>query len=281
MIQHAATAGYRDFQACFNLRDLEMSNQKKHLFICGCPRSGTTALWQLMVAHPKIVLGVERYVLLSFKKGLIEPALFAKEKFFDLQPNETFYTNLVEFSAYYTEAARNFSEATWVGDKVPTLYLDYGGIEANFDNAHILYIARNIVDVAGSYQKRATNVDDHTWSPDRDYRRAVHDWRASLRTTLDFLGNEERHSNLKVIFYEDLFLQPADLAPIFDWLELPVIDSVTERYKRLLAQSRNLDTRRGDALNSLQRQHITLNAPFALYRQLLDKRLSLAPSPIP
>src|ERR1051325_7655702 len=138
-----------------------MRGQKKRfLFICGCPRSGTTALWRLMVAHPKIVLGIERYVLLSFHHGALNPLLFEKSKFFDLQPGETFYSDLVAFNRYYLQAQDSYDSATWVGDKAPPLYHDYAGIEENFENAHIIYSVRNIIDIAGSYQKRATDPDD-------------------------------------------------------------------------------------------------------------------------
>ena len=247
---------------------------KKYLFVCGCPRSGTTALWHLLTAHPQIVLGIERYILLAYKKGSLQPALFEESKFFDLQPDETYYSDLVKYNKYYQLAADKYRDATWIGDKIPPLDLDYGAIEANFENAHILYIVHNIIDVAASYQKRANDPNDATWNPTRNYRKAVHDWHHSLRETLRFHA-EARRTSIKIVLYDDLFLQSSDLGPIFDWLGLGVTSGVLNRDRALLARSKQLDNQRGDGLNSAQRQYLAVTAPFGLYRQVIDRRLSL------
>ena len=254
-----------------------MKPEKKYLFVCGCPRSGTTALWRLMITHPEIVLGIERYVHLAFKRGSIKPDLFEKSKFFELRAGETYYTDLVKYNSYYAAAEQRFEQAAWVGDKIPPLDLDYAGIEANFENAHILCIVRNIIDVAGSYQTRAKDPNDDTWSAARDYRRAVHDWHHSLRATLHLLALENRRTSVQVVLYDDLFLQRADLQPLFQWLGLEIPHSVDEQYRNLLARSHQLETGRGDGLNSAQRQYIAATAPFGLYRQLLERRLVLPP----
>ncbi|HEX3864591.1 MAG TPA: sulfotransferase [Stellaceae bacterium] len=250
---------------------------KKYLFVCGCPRSGTTALWRLIAEHPQIVLGVERYAHLAFKKGGINPDLFEKKRFFDLRPGDTFYQTF-DFNSYYDVVARRrFDDAIWVGDKLPLLDLDYKGVEENFERAHLLYIVRNIIDVAGSYQKRAEDPTDDTWNATLDYRRAVHDWYKSIKATLEFLALKNRRTQVSVILYDDLFLQRADLGCIFDWLNLSVDKSLNDQYDRLLARSNELDARRGDCLNSAQRQYISMHAPFGLYRQLLEKRLIVPP----
>jgi len=257
-----------------------VTKQRKHLFICGCPRSGTTALWSLMVAHPAIALGVERYILLCYQKNKISPVLFDKSKFFDLQPGETFYSDLFSFNPYYRTIEKRFENALWVGDKAPTLYLDYNGVEHNFENAHILFISRNIIDVAGSYQKRATDKTDGSWNASRDYRRAVSDWNESLKLTLEFFNTGGRRTTIHVISYEELFLEEADLRPLFETLELDVTSSVRDEYRRLLGRSAQLDAARGDALNSSQRCYITTHASFGLWRHLLPRRLALSKSDI-
>lgn len=254
------------------------SVQKRYLFVCGCPRSGTTALWRLMVAHPDIVLGIERYVHFAFGKSKIKPDLFEKPKFYRIQPGETYYDDLSRYNTYYADAEQRFDQAAWVGDKIPPLDLDYAGIEANFENAHILYIVRNIIDVSGSYQRRAGDDSDVTWSADRDYRKAVSDWHHSIRATLHLLDFVERRTSIQVILYDDLFLQRADLRPIFDWLDLEVPQLVEEQYRNLLVRSGQLESQRGDGLNSMQRQYISTTAPFGLYRKLLEKRLLLSAS---
>jgi hypothetical protein len=245
---------------------------KKFLFVCGCPRSGTTALWRLMVAHPRIVLGVERYVLFAHQKNKLTPELYEKQKFFDLQPKETFYKNLVEFSRYYETAFKRFDRAEWVGDKIPLLFSRYEDIETMMPGANIIFIVRNIIDVAASYQKRA---DLGTWSKDKDYKQAVAEWRQSIERTLEFTANKDRKIRVHVISYEDLFLQTADLRPLFDRLDLDVASEVQTQYRKLIEKSDQLDANRGDGLTSSKRQYVALNAPFAEYRDILDRRLIL------
>jgi hypothetical protein len=250
--------------------------EKNFLFICGCARSGTTALWRLMVSHPKIVLGVERYVLLGNQKWRsLTPELFEKEKFFDLQPKETFYKSLSAHS-YYEIARERFDDAQWIGDKIPHLFQKYDQVEAAIPGAHYIFIVRNIIDVAGSYQKRA---ETGSWKPARDYTRAVYDWQQSIETTLRFAAKRGVKNNVHIISYEELYLQAADLRPLFAKLGLEVVPSVRAQYRKLTDKSVELEKRRGDALTSAKRHYIALNAPFDAFREILQQRLVLSPSP--
>jgi hypothetical protein len=43
----------------------------------------------------------------------------------------------------------------------------------------------------------------------------------------------------------------------------------------LIEKSDQLDANRGDGLTSSKRQYVALNAPFAEYRDILDRRLIL------
>ena len=177
-----------------------------------------------MSAHPKIVLGVERYVLLANqKRNRFSPELFEKDKFFDLQPRETFYKEL-NAGGYYEVARRRFDDALWVGDKIPHLFQKYDEVDAALPGAHYIYIVRNIIDVAGSYQKRA---DTGSWKETRDYARAVLDWRHSIEATLKFTARmTTSKSRVHIISYEELYLQAANLEPLFAKLGLEVIPEV-------------------------------------------------------
>ena len=248
----------------------------KNLFICGCPRSGTTALWRLMVTHPSIVLGVERYVSLTFRKGAFSPDLFNFDKFFKIEPGQTFYQDLVGFNRYYEEARARFPAAVWIGDKSPPLFKLYDEIDEKFEHAHILFIVRNIYDVAASFQKRANNVEDKTWDAARNYKRAITDWHESLRTTGNFLEKNGRRTKLTILSYEDIFTQRCNITAIFDLLELDLPPVVEREYKALLHRSTQLESGRGDVLTSAERNYISLNSPFGLYREIYKSRLPLA-----
>ncbi|NEP86465.1 MAG: sulfotransferase [Okeania sp. SIO2C2] len=66
-------------------------NYWKYLFVCGCARSGTTAITKLLNAHPLIAIGVERYKHYA-KQDLIHklsPALFKLSVFFDIREEQT------------------------------------------------------------------------------------------------------------------------------------------------------------------------------------------------
>ena len=136
-------------------RDELLPSQKRHLFVCGCPRSGTTALQLLLVSHPRIVLGAERYSILARKGKGLHPDLFTKNRFFDIRPRDTFY-DAAKYRSYYDALKPRFDDAAWVGDKAPWLFYSLDYINREFPSAHIIVIVRrNPQDVASSYQVRA------------------------------------------------------------------------------------------------------------------------------
>jgi hypothetical protein len=227
-----------------------------------------------MVSHPQIVLGVERYVLLANqKRNNFSSKLFEKNKFFDLQPRETFYRDL-SAHGYYETARKRFDDALWVGDKIPHLFQKYDEVEAAMPGAHYIFIVRNIIDVAGSYQKRA---ETGSWKEARDYKRAVNDWRQSIETTLKFTAKADLKSRVHIISYEELYLQVANLRPLFAKLGLEVVPEVQAQYRKLTDKSVELEKRRGDTLTSAKRHYIALNAPFDAFKEILQQRLVLSP----
>jgi hypothetical protein len=228
-----------------------------------------------MVSHPKIVMGVERYVLLANqKKNGFSPNLFEKEKFFDLQPRETFYTEL-NANGYYKIARERFDDAQWVGDKIPHLFQKYDDVNAAIPEAHYIFIVRNIIDVAGSYQKRA---DTGSWKENRDYTRAVVDWRHSIEETLRFTANDDVKPRVHIISYEELYLQAVNLEPLFAKLDLEVVPEVKALYRKTIEKSVDLEKRRSDSLTSAKRHYISLNAPFDAFKEILERRLVLPPA---
>src|SRR3954447_8348170 len=107
------------------------AGERRYLFVIGCPRSGTTALWQLLVKHPNIVLGVERYGTRFFGPDFLDPTLFEFERFFRIEPGDTFYPDL-SVTSDYESMRRRFGRAKYVGDKIPYLYRFLPQLEAAF-----------------------------------------------------------------------------------------------------------------------------------------------------
>ena len=88
---------------------------RKYLFICGTPRSGTSALVILIGAHSKLALGIERfkyYLNKPNREKWLGTYLFTKSRFFDfsdgatnVKPNENnFYTN------YYASLEEKYNQ---------------------------------------------------------------------------------------------------------------------------------------------------------------------------
>jgi Sulfotransferase family len=222
-------------------------------------------MWQLMTAHSEVVLGFERYLRVQNK---LLPPLFESGHFFDTKHGTE------ELKEYFSSAQKRFERATFVGDKIPALYMHYDKIEANFPNAEIIFLLRNIIDVATSYEARRKDANDH-WQ--RDYRRAVKEWGQSINSTRRFRAKKSDRVRIHVVSYEELWLEPVDLAPLFTGLGLSSEPEVQDRYNHLIGLSKEIQSRRLNGLDSGSRNYVALNAAFGPYRSLFEQRVRLTP----
>lgn len=154
----------------------------KQIFVCGTGRSGTTALARLLNTHPEIVVGIERYKnrLMTAKSPAGLDELFTKERFFTFHPEDTNINLERSYLNDTAKAKRKFDAATYIGDKVPNLYRRLELVDQAFADCIVVYVVRDPVHVAASWQRRATNPDD-SWPAENDYRKAVCDWNESIR----------------------------------------------------------------------------------------------------
>lgn len=240
----------------------------KHLFICGTPRSGTTALWRLISRDERIIIGVERYGNLFFKTPLTSN-LFTAERFCNIQAGDTFYQDLKAFNPYYQTVAERFGEAAYVGDKIPLLYNHLDSLFANIPDAKVIFIVRNIIDVASSYEARADNIHDESWQRDKRTASAIADWRASLIILKRFLDKDDQR--IFPVKYEDFFVNDGGLGKLYQFLDLPITKEVEYLYGSLLQQGAMLENNRKRNLNLEGVRLICETAPFGLYRQVLDQ----------
>ena len=250
--------------------------RKRNLFVCGCPRSGTTALQFLLVSHPRIVLGAERYSTLARNGKGLHPALFTKNRFFDIRPRDTFY-DAAKYRSYYDALRPRFDDAAWVGDKAPWLFRSLDEIDREFPNAHVIVIVRsNPQDVASSYQIRARNAEDETWPSSRDYKQAVEQWNTAAKCTLAFLDKPRRRAAVTVVEYSELFEQPATVEELFESLDLEVTPEVRKAYDGALEKANRLSQGRRSALSELESDYVRENADMETVGRLLDRRLRIA-----
>lgn len=245
-----------------------------YVFICGCPRSGTTALWRLVAAHTDIAVGVERYALKGFSPESFTPALFEEERFFRIEEGDTFYDDLDKFDRYYGELRPRFSSTTLRGDKVPQLYEHLPELYSALPNSKVIFIVRNILDVASSYNARAEDLADGAWRRDQNYVQAVKDWNRSLRATVKAL---EEGRSMYCLDYERLFQPDFSLTSMFDYLGLSVTPAVAETHQKIVERSQQLELARNDRLTGMQKRHILRRAALAPYRELIDHCEKLSP----
>lgn len=241
----------------------------KYLFVCGTPRSGTTAMWRLLTSDNRICLGVERYGNLFFEKPLTKN-LFTKDRFLTYEKGDTFYNDLSSFNNYYDRIEKNFNGYEVVGDKIPLLYKYIERTLASIPEAKIVIMIRNIFDIAASYEARAANKNDDSWSRDKRTASAIQDWRDMLKV-IDEFSNDTR---IKPVIFEDFFNDQdnnCNLEKLYKFIDLPVNEDNICSFSDMVKQSESLKESRVRRLDDTAIQLICETAPFGLYRQVIKK----------
>ena len=169
-----------------------------HMFVCGCPRSGTTALGRLLNQHPAIALGLERYKFV-FGRRLDEfrPDLFALPRFLDIRAEDSNNPN--------THLAEKFApglEMRVVGDKIPYLDRRFPHVQQAFPEARMLAIFRDPADVARSWQQRADNPAD-SWRAEAGAAAALVEWKSAVDRVRSNLGRWG--GRMTILSYEPFF----------------------------------------------------------------------------
>lgn len=236
----------------------------RYLFVCGTARSGTSAMWRLLIDDPRIAMGLERYVLRVGKDGL-SPELFEERRFFDLQPGDTFYEDLEGFNPYYGQLRQRYADAEFVGDKIPRLFAHLDSLFEAFPTAKVIVMVRNIFDVAASYESRA-DAAVH-WSPNRRTPAAIRDWGRMLRS-LDACMDDAR---VYPVLYEDFFGGQGDLAGLYEFIGLSLEERAFARFAGSNERSARLEGERRRALSQSNVLDISLHAPFELYRSIVAR----------
>lgn len=182
---------------------------RRYLFVCGVGRSGTTALARCLNRHPRIVLGVERY-----GRALMTPpcadfdycGLFVKDRFFDFRPADSSVGRGPPPSGWpkrlYDDAYRKYDEAIYFGDKIPGLYRRAPFLHETFPGCKVVFLLREPVAVAMSWQARAEDPSDG-WFSHNGFAAAITQWNASLAATM--LAKTILGDDLIVALFEDVF----------------------------------------------------------------------------
>ena len=242
----------------------------RQLFVCGPNRSGTTALARLLNANPNVIVGIERYRkrLMQLKDG-DHRCLFSKDRYFTYFPTDT----NVDFNTAHREetevAKRKFDTALYVGDKVPQLYRRLQFVGSAFPNSYVIYIIRDPVNVAASWQRRAEANND-PWPHRNGYQQAVVEWNESIR----FAMRAKQHLGNRLIFlsYDRLFGQRRWLV----WRELmrrlQLSTKPDETTKRFLENAYRRASKKREFSPEIL-QYVSRSADYVTYAKLLAQVL--------
>ena len=232
---------------------------KQYLFAIGNARSGTTALGKLLNSSPEICLGIERYA----NDDNVTAASFESDSFFDAECE-----NYLVRPHYYARIKDKFSQARYVGDKRPKFTRFWQNTWLNLPQAQIIYIFRNIYDVACSYNARANDAVlgiDPSWSSNRNFSKAVQEWNQGLQEFLKLAS----FYTVYCVKYEDFFIDKSKMRHLFDYLKVDPTDrSVTSGIEKIHKTALTLQNKPRN-LSSAEVEYIDSHANFAAYDRVL------------
>jgi hypothetical protein len=243
-----------------NSKELTMWNP---FFICGCPRSGTSALRNVFNQDERFAIGMERYYYKAAHEFSLKNSLFNKERFFTLKEGDTFWSDL----GMYEGIKPSFDKAVYRGDKIPKLYNHFESLFLELPDSKVLFIIRDIYDVASSYNVRANNINDKNWSRDQNYKVAVDDWNKSLVSL--YQAFHEKKQDITPVFYEEFFGNKESITKLYNKLGLPVSIEIEDNFGSFVNKYKQLNTGKKESkLSQEEEEYIANNANFKLYSWL-------------
>lgn len=242
---------------------------KEKLFIAGCARSGTSALVHLLAGSPEILIGSERYGhLVNPKNFKLTNAHFMKERFYNLEPEDTFYENLLDFHKFDKNFATKYEHAKWIGDKRPDLYESYDQIFSEFPNAKMIFIYRDINEVASSYQGRIQ--EGKNWPASKNFEAAVKEWNRSIYLTKLAL---EKGYDINVVDYHSIFSTDLDLSDLFNLFDVKIDEELKCHIRSIRKRSNDLSKTRKLLLSESELEYIKANAKLFLLDDIKSKNI--------
>lgn len=240
-------------------------NKQDFLFICGCARSGTTALWRLLTEEKSLAIGLERFIGKLDGGFKLSQSLYSKKRFFTYKDGDTHFSALNAnryTKTYYPELIKYYENASYHGDKIPKLYNYLDKLNKKFKGSKVIFIHRNIFDVANSYEARR-RLENHQWN--RNYKRAIKEWNDSMKAILTYKGETE----VLIVSYENLFYGKFDIGIITKFLGI----DRTQLDKSIIEFRKKAKDPVKDKIDNLRPNHkknILLNARFKAYTMLLN-----------
>lgn len=175
-------------------------HDRKHLFIWGCARSGTTAMLRALNSRSEVAIGAERYLIEFENTKTLSAEHFTPERFLDPQPDECYPHCIAGHMESKQDFASEYAKAIWVGDKYPSIFEGWENL-AKLPGASFLILVRKPLPVALSYQARLDN-NWGDWAPDWNHQKAISHWNESF---VHFNAMLDAGVRVLPLFYEELY----------------------------------------------------------------------------
>jgi hypothetical protein len=174
---------------------------ERHVFIAGCPRSGTSALTFLLNEHPRLALGFERFKRV---RAQLDPFHFTPAQFFAPVAAETDIRGELLYERLRARWESGGVRA--IGDKVPLYTRVLPELLRRFPRARVLVLVRDPLAVAASFRRRAADPGDW-WPAENDERLAIAMWNEALSAVRaaderEGVGGEEEGGRIALLPYE-------------------------------------------------------------------------------
>ncbi len=243
-----------------------MKKEPSYLFLCGCARSGTTALWELLVSEKSVLIGLERYIHQVDKSYNLKPDLYDKDRFFKHHKSDNHFPDLDsngKAGNFYRDAMSHWEDAQYKGDKLPKLYLHLEQHFNLFPQSKLIFIFRNIFDVAASFENRLANKQNN-WK--RGFRKAVEEWNTSLNAIMPYL----KDGRVLILNYEELFYGNYDVNRLQEFLSID-LNGLKQKLNKMQAKHKaGRGKQKLQVLKPLQVHYISNNANFEAYKKLSE-----------
>ena len=214
------------------------SGAARHLFVAGCPRSGTSALAFLLNEHPQLVLGFERFKRV---RAQLDPFHFTPAQFFSPVVAETDIRGELLYERLRARWERG--TVTAIGDKVPLYTRVLPQLLERFPDGRMVVMVREPADVAASFRRRAADPQDW-WPTENDHRPAVQMWNEALMAAreAELRGEGER---IFLLPYEPLLAGEEHwLGALLAFIGVPSTERLRAEHRRLAAAWRARGERR-------------------------------------
>jgi glycosyltransferase involved in cell wall biosynthesis len=209
---------------------------ERHLFLAGCPRSGTSVLTFLLNEHQHLAIGFERFKRV---RAQLDPFHFSPEQFFSPLLAETDIRGPLLYARLRTRWESGTVRV--IGDKVPLYTRVLAQLLERFATARVAVLVRDPLAVARSFTRRARDPEDW-WPAENDHRLAIRMWNEALAAVRAVDGEREvegmgEEGRVALLPYEALFSGKEG------WLDLLLELAGVPQSARLQAEQRRLAER--------------------------------------